>query len=89
MYWKHKPPSSEEVPDAVIDLRRVRRLSVDGLEMALKFSSRTYTIKAGDEAQIRFSARQRGGGQGHASARENRTGRFIFFWGLGYRAWVG
>ena len=46
VYWKHRPvQNTEEAPDAVIDLRRVRNLAIDNLVMALTFSTRTYNIK--------------------------------------------
>jgi hypothetical protein len=55
VYWKHRPlpAQAQEPPDAVIDLRRVRRLAVDGLQMALTFSTRTYNIKCATPAPTR------------------------------------
>jgi hypothetical protein len=46
--------AEEDPPDATIDLRRVRRLKVDpaALVMVLKFSSRTYHIKAADAENL-------------------------------------
>jgi len=47
VYWKHRPAvrNTEEPPDTIIDLRRVRDITIDDLVMALTFSTRTYNIK--------------------------------------------
>ena len=54
IYWKAQPATPDEQPDAVIDLRRLKKLVIDSdLVMVLEFSSRTYTIKVANKNQLK------------------------------------